>query len=255
MHSTKQSLESCVNVTLNLICCHQFLQYLCALGNILEGEKKGVHVVRLSIQSGARHTLEAEAGKGTKRDRSCPSPPRSADGTSSVSPRPPPKALPGPQASREPKALRRTGHSAWPTSPTWAHARLHPSTTLPTVLLTRTLNLPTSCPCRIPLHAPPPGLTHPSSPAGGPPSPWGLSSGQPRPHPPPWLAPGTVTACATSRLWTAQHRGVHAAGVQENSMLLTKYHFEDRSDDLSQDDCIWSLRKQHPSKSHFKKVN
>lgn len=31
-----------VNVTLNLICRHQFLQYLCALGNILEGENKVV---------------------------------------------------------------------------------------------------------------------------------------------------------------------------------------------------------------------
>lgn len=31
-----------VNVTLNLVCCHQFLQYLCALGNILEGENKDV---------------------------------------------------------------------------------------------------------------------------------------------------------------------------------------------------------------------
>lgn len=76
------------------------------------------------------------------------------------------------------------------------------------------------------------------------------------PIPLPWLAPGTAATCATSRLWTTQHRGVHAAGVQENSILLTKYHFEkDRRDDLSQDDCIWSLRKQHPSKSHFKKVN
>lgn len=39
---TKRSLESCINVALNLICCHQFLQYLCALGNILEDEKKVV---------------------------------------------------------------------------------------------------------------------------------------------------------------------------------------------------------------------
>lgn len=36
----EQPLGSRINITLNLICCHQFLQYLCALRNILEEEKK-----------------------------------------------------------------------------------------------------------------------------------------------------------------------------------------------------------------------
>lgn len=55
---TKHSLESCVNVTLNLICCHQFLQYLCALGNILKGENKVVNKMRLENAVGSNLRLQ-----------------------------------------------------------------------------------------------------------------------------------------------------------------------------------------------------
>lgn len=115
---TKQSLESRVNVTLNLICCHQLLQYLCALGNVLEGKKKKswqCGEVENSVRSnpcswdrsreGARtqrpafHLLTQQAGHASlaSRPKLCIGPPR------------PPK---------EPRALSWTGYpTLWPRSP------------------------------------------------------------------------------------------------------------------------------------------
>lgn len=45
--------ESRVNVTLGLVCRHQLLQYLCALGGVLKGEGKAVNTARLRVQGTA----------------------------------------------------------------------------------------------------------------------------------------------------------------------------------------------------------
>ena len=58
-------LESRVNVTLDLVCRHQFLQYLCALGNVLKGESTGVNAVRLRTQREATCSPSPEPRRPT----------------------------------------------------------------------------------------------------------------------------------------------------------------------------------------------